>query len=63
MRGANAAVVGVLLAALIHPVGTAGLTDLRSTALAVVALALLQGVRVPAWAVVGGAAVAGAFLW
>jgi chromate transporter len=63
MRGANAAVVGVLLAALIHPVGTAGLTDARSTALAVAAFVLLQGVRVPAWAVVAGAAAAGVFLW
>jgi chromate transporter len=63
MRGANAAVVGVLLAALVHPVGTAGITDLRSAGLAVTAFLLLQILRAPAWAVVGGAAAAGALLW
>ena len=60
LRGANAAVVGLLLAALYHPVGTSGLTDLRSTALAVAAFALLQWARLPAWAVVLLAAAAGA---
>ncbi|AOS43522.1 putative chromate transport protein [Lacunisphaera limnophila] len=60
MRGANAAVVGVLLAALIHPVGTLGLVDARSTALAVATFVLLQRTRVPVWAVIGGAALAGA---
>jgi chromate transporter len=62
LRGANAAVVGLLLAALIHPVGTAGLTDGRSAGLAVAAFVLLQLARAPAWAVVGGAAAAGALL-
>jgi len=63
LRGANAAVVGVLLAALYHPVGTSGLTDVRSTVLAIAALAGLQVARAPAWAVVGLAAAAGALLW
>ncbi len=63
LRGANASVVGVLLAALYDPVGTAGLVDGRSTALAVAAFVALQSARVPAWAVVGLAAGAGAFLW
>ncbi len=63
LRGANAAVVGLLLAALIHPVGTAGLTDGRSAGLAVAAFVLLQLVRAPAWAVVGSAAAMGALLW
>jgi chromate transporter len=63
MRGANATVVGVLLAALIHPVGTAGITDARSLAIATAAFGLLQAARVPAWAVVGGAAAAGGVLW
>jgi chromate transporter len=63
LRGANAAVVGVLLAALYHPVGTAGLVDGRSTALAVAAFVALQTARVPVWAVVGLAAGAGALLW
>jgi chromate transporter len=60
MRGANAAVVGVLLAALYHPVGTAGLTDGRSIALAAGAFVLLQVARLPAWAVVALAAAVGA---
>jgi chromate transporter len=60
LRGANAAVVGLLLAALYHPVGTSGLTDARSTALAVAAFVLLQLARLPAWAVVLLAAAAGA---
>ena len=62
LRGANAAVVGVLLAALYHPVGTSGLTDSRSTALAVAAFVLLQVARLPAWAVVLLAAAAGSAL-
>ena len=62
LRGANAAVVGLLLAALYHPVGTSGLTDGRSTALAVAAFVLLQVARLPAWAVVALAAAAGALL-
>jgi len=60
LRGANAAVVGVLLAALYHPVGTSGLTDARSTALAVAVFGLLQVARLPAWAVVGLATAVGA---
>jgi chromate transporter len=63
LRGANAAVVGVLLAALYRPVGTGGLVDGRSTALAVAAFVALQSARVPVWAVVGAAAGAGALLW
>jgi chromate transporter len=59
LRGANAAVVGVLLAALYHPVGTAGLTDVRSVMLALLAFGLLQVARLPAWAVVLLAAAAG----
>jgi len=62
MRGANAAVVGVLLAALIHPVGTAGVTDARTAALAVAGFAALQGGRIPAWGVVVAAAGLGAML-
>lgn len=52
LRGANAAVVGLLLAALIHPIGAAAFTDWRSTALATGAFAALLMPRVPAWAVV-----------
>jgi len=62
VRGANAAVVGVLVAALIDPVATSALLDpaLTSTAgvdvlavgLAALCAVLLIVVRVPAWAVV-----------
>ncbi|MES1167897.1 MAG: chromate transporter, partial [Oleiharenicola lentus] len=62
LRGANAAVVGVLLAALYHPVGTAGITDGRTLALAVASFVALQSGRIPAWAVVGAAAALGAGL-
>jgi chromate transporter len=62
MRGANAAVVGVLLAALIHPVGTAGLTSPATAGIALAALAALWHGRMPAWAIVGLAAGAGAWL-
>ncbi|MES1167529.1 MAG: chromate transporter, partial [Oleiharenicola lentus] len=62
MRGANAAVVGVLLAALYHPVGTAGITDARTFGFAVAAFIMLHLARIPAWAVVGAAAALGAIL-
>ena len=63
LRGANAAVVGVLLAALYHPVWTAGITGARSLALALAAFAGLQVWKLPPWAVVIGAAALGqAFL-
>jgi len=63
LRGANAAVVGLLLAALYHPVGTSGLIDARSWGLAVAALVALQSHRLPVWAIVSAAAGAGALLW
>ncbi len=59
LRGANAAVVGLLLAALIHPIGTTTLTDWRSIALAGGAFLVLLAPRVPVWAVVLGCAAAG----
>lgn len=62
LRGANAAVVGVLLAALIVPVMATGLTGKGSLALAAAGFAALQTGRIPAWAVVGAAAAAGACL-
>lgn len=60
LRGANAAVVGLLLAALIHPVAGAGLTGPATTGIAVAAFAALQFTRLPAWAAVLGAAAIGA---
>lgn len=62
LRGANAAVVGVLLAAFYDPVCTAGLTGGRTVALAVAGfLALLSG-KVPMWVLVAAAAALGSWL-
>ena len=52
VRGANAAVVGVLAAALYDPVFVTAITGPASFALAVVCFVLLVAWRVPAWAVV-----------
>jgi chromate transporter len=52
LRGANATVVGVLLAAFYHPVWTAGITGGRALGLAVAAFVALQSRRIPVWAVV-----------
>ncbi len=52
LRGANATVVGVLLAAFYNPVWTAGITSGRALGLAVAAFAALQSRRIPVWAVV-----------
>lgn len=52
LRGANAAVVGVLLAALYNPVMKEGITSIADVAGAMVAFALLERWKVPAWLVV-----------
>jgi chromate transporter len=52
MAGINAAVVGILLAALYDPVWTSAVHSARDFALVVVALVLLGWWRVPSWAVV-----------
>jgi chromate transporter len=63
LRGANAAVVGLLLAALWHPVGTAGITDVVTLIVAAAGfIALLSG-KIPAWAVVLAAAGVGTFAY
>lgn len=62
LRGANAAVVGVLFAALWHPVGTAGITSAATGAIAVAAWLALEFGKLPAWAVVIGAAAIGALV-
>lgn len=62
LRGANAAVVGLLLAALIHPIGAVAFTDLRSTALTAAAFGALFVPRVPVWAVVLACALAGGLI-
>ncbi|TDX25573.1 chromate efflux transporter [Rhodovulum visakhapatnamense] len=63
MQGANAAVVGVLGAALYDPLFTGGITDLRHFALGLAGFLALTLWRAPSWAVVllgaaGGAALA-----
>ena len=62
LRGANAAVVGVLLAALYNPVWTQGVTGARDVAAVLAAFALLQIWRVPPWLVVLLCAGAGQWL-
>ncbi|WP_170011375.1 chromate efflux transporter [Starkeya sp. ORNL1] len=62
LGGVNAAVVGLLGAAFWDPVVSAGVTSGRAFALALVAYLALALWRVPPWAVVVGAAVAGAMM-
>ena len=62
LMGVNAAVVGLLLAALYDPVWTSAIRAPEDFALAVAAFALLAFWRVPPWAVVALAAGAGALL-
>jgi chromate transporter len=62
LKGANAAVVGLLVAAFYDPVWTGGVTSVRAGVLALVAFALLQFGKAPNWAVVIGCAAAGEWL-
>ena len=62
LRGVNAAVVGLLLAALYQPVWTSAVRGPTDFALALVALGLLAFWRVPPWLVVLLAAGGGALL-
>lgn len=52
LRGVNAAVVGLLLAALYHPVWTAGITNTKDFALGITAFLLLYMWQVTPWLVV-----------
>ncbi len=52
MKGANAAVVGLLLAAFYDPVWKSGITSPQACALGLAAFALLQFWKTPNWAVV-----------
>jgi chromate transporter len=52
LRGTNAAVVGVLLAALYHPVGQEGVKSWADAGAATVAFLLLERWRTPPWLVV-----------
>jgi chromate transporter len=56
LAGTNAAVVGLLLAALINPVWTSSVTSPVDAALAVAGFGALVALRVPPWAVVAGLA-------
>jgi chromate transporter len=62
LRGINAAVVGLLLAALYHPVWTSAIKTSADLALALIAFGLLALWSVPAWLVVLIAALGGAVL-
>ena len=62
LLGVNAAVVGLLGAALYDPVFTQGVTSPMALAIAVMAFVLLTTWKTPAWAVVAMAAVAGGAL-
>lgn len=62
LRGANAAVVGVLLAALHTPVFTEGVKNARDIAAAIVAFGLLEHWKAPPWVVVVLSAAAGQWL-
>lgn len=63
VAGANAAVVGILAAALIHPVITSGVTGVAPLVIATGCFVLLTFAKLPAWAVVligvGGGLVVG----
>lgn len=59
LRGANAAVVGVLLAALYNPVWIEGVKNAQDAAAALAAFGLLQWWKVPPWLIVLLAAAAG----
>ena len=62
LKGANVAVVGILLAALIHPVFPSAVTDLTTLAIAVAAYAMLQFARLPAIVLVASCALVGGFI-
>jgi chromate transporter len=62
LRGVNAAVVGLLLAALYNPVWTAGIAGPYDFALAVGAFLLLFMWQTPPWLVVVLSAVAGGLI-
>ena len=62
LSGANAAVVGLLLAALYNPVATHAVTSPRAAAMAVAAFVALQFGKLPPWLLVLACGLGGAFL-
>ena len=63
LKGTNAAVVGLLLAALVSPVGAEGLHGPAHVGLAVLGFAVLLSARAPAWLVVVACAGVGQWLF
>jgi chromate transporter len=62
LAGANASVVGVLLAALYHPLITGGIRDVVDVIAALVAFSMVHIGKAPAWLVVVAMAAAGQWL-
>jgi chromate transporter len=62
VAGVNAGVVGVLLAALVTPVGATALASVPDVVLALAALVALASGRMPVWIVAAACAAAGALL-
>lgn len=62
LAGINAAVVGLLLAALYRPVWTSAIHQPQDLGLALVALVALMAWKLPPWLVVAGSALAGAIV-
>jgi chromate transporter len=62
LKGVNAAVVGLLLAALYHPVWTAGILNAADFALGIAAFLLLYMWKTPPWLVVVLSAIGGAVI-
>jgi chromate transporter len=60
LRGINAGVVGILLAALYHPVWTSAVATRADVAIALAAFGLLMFWRAPPWLIVALCALAGA---
>jgi chromate transporter len=62
MRGINAAVVGILAAALYAPLWTSAITSWRDAALAAGSFALLVFAALPSWIIVLGAVIASSLM-
>ena len=58
MRGVNAAVVGILAAALYNPLWTTAILDWKDVALALAGFAALTAIKAPPWTVVAGTVLA-----
>jgi chromate transporter len=63
LAGTNAAAVGLLLSALIHPVWTHGIQTLADFGIGILAFLALSRFKLPAWLVVLGCGIAGYFFY